>query len=268
MPDNETGSGISNSIEGPFVQKILFDEPIPVQGFDIGVYSSPAGKVGGDFIKFFYPVGTDDKAADMGVIVADAVDKGPIAFDYSHEALKHVQTAASLPSIDTPEDMLRYVNEKLYQNQKNQMFITALLGLLDGKSGEFSYARAGHELLLLFDSNFQLIDAPFQEGQPLGTLPYPSIDSGTVKIPEGGILVIISDGIVDETDTDNKRFDKDRLIKAIQQSGHLSMEDLIISIEYAICTHQAGTPQFDDHSLVVVRRYPIESQVSGEIFLL
>ncbi|OGG18529.1 hypothetical protein A3D78_01785 [Candidatus Gottesmanbacteria bacterium RIFCSPHIGHO2_02_FULL_39_14] len=247
-------------------RSLMLEVPKQTPGFDIGVYYSPARIVGGDIVRFFEPIRTKDRTADLGILVADSMDKGMAAALYSAIALTHFQTATSLPFYDTPEKVMLYVNEQLLQFSEIKMYITGLYGLLDGEKGEFSYARCGHEQILLFDHTYQPINVTLKAGQPLGIFNNIQIDSGDVIIPPGGLLVIISDGIVDETDNDDNTFGAKTLTKVIQQNGNLPAADLAVLIEKEIRKFQNGTTQFDDHSLVVIKRELLNTQKSEVVF--
>ena len=45
----------------------------------------------------------------------------------------------------SPAEVLTAINAQLVRLGANRMFVTALYGTLDLRSGEFTYARAGHE---------------------------------------------------------------------------------------------------------------------------
>jgi serine phosphatase RsbU (regulator of sigma subunit) len=51
-----------------------------------------------------------------------------------------------------------------------------LYGILHSRTGEFLYARAGHDLPLILDDAGRVIETPQGSGQLLGLFPDPELD--------------------------------------------------------------------------------------------
>ena len=105
--------------------------------FDIYASMAPAREVGGDFYDFFL---IDESR--LGLVIADVSGKGVPAALFMMIARtlirNHVQSG------EEPADALTAVNEQLCENNKENMFVTAWLGVLDLSSGQLKFANAGH----------------------------------------------------------------------------------------------------------------------------
>ena len=105
--------------------------------FDIYASMTPAKEVGGDFYDFFL-VDEDH----LALTIADVSGKGIPA------ALVMMMSMIMLRNYVMdglgPKDVLEKVNNQIYGN-KEEMFVTVWLGILDIKSGVIVAANAGHE---------------------------------------------------------------------------------------------------------------------------
>ena len=238
-----------------FQRHLMLKEPKQIPGYDIGIYYNQAGDpgLGGDVVSLTYPLEKNESGPILRVFVGDAVDKGPKAALIGALVLATLQSAVSLPIYDSPKQVLIYMNQIMWQLTETNLFTTGLYGLLY-VNGLFTYARAGHEQLMVFDAEGNPVQVELKPGQPLGISESLTLDTGEVYIMPGGLLVLRSDGLSDETDPELEILGNEKLIKIIQKEIHLPAAELALQIEGALCDFQGGTPQADDHSLVVIKR--------------
>jgi phosphoserine phosphatase RsbU/P len=152
-------------------------------------------------------------------------------------------------------DVLKRVNELLLEMNAGDLFVTVIYGILNRSSGEFRYARAGHELPLVLDENRSISVPPMQTGLPLGMFKDLILDVQTVTIPPGGGLVLCSDGPADTRNLDGVRFGNDGLYKKIEElQGGNSAQQSCQAVYDCLVEYQNGAPQFDDVTLLAVHR--------------
>src|SRR5690606_12082733 len=129
------------------IQHRLLPEKCPdVPGFQIAALGSAATEVGGDYYDFFK---VDDQY--MGIVVADVSGKGV------HAAL----VAAMLRSVfrtkarGNPDvkAVLCEANDFLSQDLRSDMFVTCIYAILNVETHELTWARAGHEPLIVARAN-------------------------------------------------------------------------------------------------------------------
>mgnify|MGYP003375831754 CR=1 FL=1 len=122
-------------------ENILPREMPLLPGYDFAALMVPARAVGGDFFDFIPLHG-----GDLGIVVADVSDKGMPAAIFMGLTRSLVRAEASRGVF--PAEVLRRVNEHLVDMNASGSFVTVLYGILHARTGEFLYARAGHELPL------------------------------------------------------------------------------------------------------------------------
>jgi sigma-B regulation protein RsbU (phosphoserine phosphatase) len=228
------------------IQMSVLPEALPaVEGYDFGALIAPARAVGGDFYNVF-PVGRNR----IGVLVGDVTDKGVPAAIFMAQTHALLQSEASHGR--SPRDTLLRVNHQLLRMNARGMFATVLYGVLDSRSGEFCYSRAGHELpLLCLEGEVTL--PPRGAGQPLGILPRPELDQQTLSLPQGSTLLLYTDGVTDTTGPQAGAFGLPRLQQALIGASAYSAQACCDNIFRALQTYQAHEAQFDDITLVAVK---------------
>lgn len=230
------------------IQMSILPQGLPqVADYDFGAQIVPARAVGGDF----YDVITLGEQK-LGIVVGDVSGKGVPAAIYMAQTHALIHVAADLYL--TPGDVLRRVNHQLVTMGTPSLWVTVLYGVLDTALGRFSFARAGHELPLVGVDGGEVAPVPLGVGQPLGLLDEPILDEGTVSIPRGGNLLLYSDGFVDAQDPDGKEFGRERLLQSFASVVALPAQKVCDVLWQALKAHQGDCDQFDDVTLVSVRR--------------
>jgi serine phosphatase RsbU (regulator of sigma subunit) len=231
------------------IQYSILPTRIPqMEGYDIGAMMMPAQAVGGDF----YGVYSLDEE-NMALIVGDVSDKGMPAAIFM--AQSHALLRASTESGANVVDVLRRVNNLLFEMNARDLFVTVIYGILNKITGEFHYARAGHELPLLLDSQGQISMPSMGIGAPLGMFQNPALDEQTVVIPPGSMMFLYTDGSADARNLQSIRFGETGFHAAIQTCGvHAPAQQACQAVYDCLVEYQTGAPQFDDVTLLAVRR--------------
>lgn len=236
------------------IQYSILPTRIPqMEGFDIGALMMPAQAVGGDFYGVY---SLDDE--HMALIVGDVSDKGMPAAIFM--AQSHALLRASTESGANIVEVMNRVNDLLLEMNARDLFVTVIYGILKRSSAEFHYVRAGHELPLFLDMHGQISTPVMGMGVPLGMFKNPALDEQTVVIPPGGLMFLYSDGSADTRNSQSIRFGEKGFHAAIQQFGaNHPAQQACQSVYDCLVEYQAGAPQFDDVTLLAVRRRAAES---------
>jgi serine phosphatase RsbU (regulator of sigma subunit) len=227
-------------------QSILPAYKPELEGFEFGMLMTPSRMVGGDFFDFV-PL-ADGK---VGIAVADVTDKGVPAAIFMAVARSLVRAEASRNL--APVDVLRRVNTLLLEMNTEGLFVTLLYGVLNPKTREFHYVRAGHEHpLVITIEGSALIPLP-QNGQPLGILPDPDLDEQSCFLQSGAVLLLFTDGVTEEKDPQGRPFGVQRLKEAVIQHRQMPAQALCDHLLEAIYDFRETRTQSDDITLVAVK---------------
>jgi sigma-B regulation protein RsbU (phosphoserine phosphatase) len=150
-------------------------------------------------------------------------------------------------------DALRHVHQQLLGINDAGMFVSLLYGVLNGATREFRYARAGHELPLIYDTRGELVALPYEDGQPLGAMDEILLDEQTVTFPCGSTVLFYTDGATDVQDAQGNQFGLERLRKALLSRRSAPAQGLCDTLLEVTAAYRAATPQYDDITLVTVQ---------------
>ncbi|MCR4655988.1 MAG: SpoIIE family protein phosphatase, partial [Lachnospiraceae bacterium] len=106
--------------------------------FDIFASMTPAKEVGGDFYDFFL---LDDD--HLAMVMADVSEKGVPAALFMVISRTLIKFTTQMCS--SPKEILEEVNNRLYANNAEGMFVTVWLGILEISTGKIIAVNAGHE---------------------------------------------------------------------------------------------------------------------------
>jgi sigma-B regulation protein RsbU (phosphoserine phosphatase) len=228
------------------IQMSILPDTLPlVDGFDFGGRILPARQVGGDFYDVFI-IDTNK----VGVLIGDVADKGVPSAIFMARA--HALIIAEADSSTSPGEVLRHVNRHITRLEKSTQFVTALYGVLDINTGQFDYARAGHEPPLILDPDGEVHRLPHKPGMALGLWENITLDEYSVHLPKDSMLVMFTDGMTDCRNPKGVPFGLERT--------KMTVSGLSVATAQAACDHlfdtlmyyQSGAKQDDDVTLVAI----------------
>jgi serine phosphatase RsbU (regulator of sigma subunit) len=217
------------------------------QGYDFGALIAPARAVGGDFYDFI-PLGKDR----LSLVIGDVSDKGlPAALIM---ALTFSLIRAEAESSDDPEQVLRKVNRFLMKMNASEMFVTLLYGVLETSTGKLRYGRAGHLPPIGLGGQGEVIASVMEKGQPLGIFEDVELDIQEINIPQGGLVLLFSDGLNEAVDGQGGLFGFKRIEQELSSNRHQSAQEICASLWEAVNRHSGDLRHQDDFVTVVVKR--------------
>jgi len=153
----------------------------------------------------------------------------------------------------TPAETLQRVNQHLLNLNNAGMFVTSVYGILNRKTREFTYARAGHHIPILVNAAGNEITIAQGQGQMLGFFPDPILDQQTVIISPGSTLLIYTDGMFDVINENDEIFGEDCLREMIVDNKGGSAQELCDKVVANLKEFRGESAQFDDMTVVAVK---------------
>jgi serine phosphatase RsbU (regulator of sigma subunit) len=235
------------------IQSSFLPEVLPVElGWSVGSFWRAARQVGGDFFDFFHFASDQDRNGHRwGVVVADVADKGVPAALYMSLSRTLIRTVG-LSRID-PATVLARVNDLLLSDSRSDLFVTVVYVVWEPEQNRLVYANGGHNppLCLRSDGTVEILS---ENDIVLGVLPGVSMENRTVHLNPGDAVILYTDGIPDAINSMEEEFGLDRLIHVANENRHLSAPEIVDAIRRSVTDFVGSTPQFDDLTLVVVKR--------------
>ncbi|MDQ2691888.1 MAG: SpoIIE family protein phosphatase [Chloroflexota bacterium] len=228
------------------IQMSILPDRLPVHDrFDFGGRILPARQVGGDFYDIFML--DQDK---LGVLIGDVADKGVPSAIFMARA--HALIIAEADSATPPGEVLRMANRHITRLEKSTQFVTALYGVLDTRTGEFSYARAGHEPPLLLDSHGEVYRLPHKPGMALGLWERIALDEYSISLPKDSLLVLFTDGMTDCRNPKGEPFGLERVKLTMGGLWNETAQSSCDRLFDTLMMYQSGSKQDDDVTLVAI----------------
>jgi serine phosphatase RsbU (regulator of sigma subunit) len=227
------------------IQHSLLPKHLPeLAGWRLAAYYQPAREVGGDLYDCF--VLPDSR---LGLVIGDVTDKGIPAAMLMASTRSMLRAAAQ--SSDSPGAVLARVNNLLYNDTPERMFVTCFYAILDPASGKLHYANAGHDL------PYQRVRAGVAElratGMPLGLMPAISYEEREAIVGPGETILFYSDGLVEAHNPAREMFGFPRLKTLLTAA---SDQEQLITFLLSELENFTGEEweQEDDVTLVTLQR--------------
>lgn len=207
--------------------------------FDLFACMNPAKEVGGDFYDFFL---IDDD--HLCLVIADVSGKGVPAALFMMASKIILADFAKMGK--TPSEILSAANDSICSGNRENMFVTVWLGILELSTGRLTAANAGHEYPALMrpGGGFELFKD--KHGFVLGGMAGMKYKEYTVDLKPGSKLFVYTDGLPEATDGNNQLYGTDRMISALNESSDASPKDIITDVISSVEAFVKDAEQFDD----------------------
>jgi len=232
-------------------QKFLPAYTPELPNFQIAAFCQPAWEVGGDYFDYF-PL----EGGRLGIAIGDVSNKGVSAAFYM-TMVKGFLKALTIQPLE-PARILSDTNALFYENVERGNFISMIYGILDSKSGDFLFARAGHNPLLYLFGKSAEGQWLSPRGIGLGLLPdqkfRSTITQEKIRLETGEILVLYTDGYPEAMNERSEQYGEENLQKFIKQHIHLPAAEIIQNLEKAIKKWEGNQAALDDRTMVVIKK--------------
>lgn len=243
---------LASQIQTSFMPK----EYPEMQGWQLAVALEPAGELSGDFFDLI-PL-RDNR---VGILIADVAGKGLGAALYMALCRTLIRTFA-MEHHEHPELVISDCNERILQDASASLFVTAFYGVLDTTKNTLIYANAGHHPPYLFSSGNSNVPQAFHLASiPIGIQADESWGREQAEIAPGETLLLYSDGVTDAQNAEEEEFGSKRLVEEVSKQIGKSSSQVQSALLAQIRDFVGETPQFDDMTMLVLRREEAEGLI-------
>jgi sigma-B regulation protein RsbU (phosphoserine phosphatase) len=250
---------------------------LELPGWELSAYFKPARQVAGDYYDVFLL--PDNR---VGLVIADVCDKGVGAalfmalfrsltriFSGQFEVNGGSCPGSNLPLEITPDGVqtpvvsgtdlevlqaVVHTNRYVASNHGDLgMFATMFFGVLDPTSGRLVYINAGHDPLYRLHSNGDVYDQLVATGPAVGIRTDSTFKVRHTTIQPGEILFGYTDGIPEAASDSGEFFGRQRLVEILEDHPG-SAASLVKAIVAKVSAHTGEAEQFDDITMLAVRR--------------
>jgi len=212
---------------------------------EVGSFIKPAKYVGGDFYNM---ISIDDE--HLGFVIADVSGKGIIAASFmllSSTAISIYGQSELNPSI-----VLQRANDFLAKDNPEAMFTTAFYGILNVKTGLFSYSNAGHNPPILLHDN-EIITTESTHNPAIGVMEEIEYHSKEIQLQPNDLLLMFTDGVSEAQNIEDEEFGEERIHKVILENKSKSPESINAVLFSSLEDFRGSAQQFDDITIYSFR---------------
>jgi len=213
--------------------------------FDIYASMQPAKEVGGDFYDFFLI----DKNT-LAVVMADVSGKGVPAALFMVIAKTLIKNNAQ--SGKSPKEVFETVNNMLCENNDAGMFVTAFMGYLNIKSGNFVFVNAGHNPPL-FKQNGKFDWLETKVGFVLAGMEDMPYTQSEITLSPNDELFLYTDGVTEADNNEKELFGDPRLLEIVNAMDTPPLDEMTVEIKKEIDKFADGAEQADDITMLALR---------------
>ena len=238
----ESELNIAKSIQMSMLPKTLEENPY----ISIAATLKPAKAVGGDFYDFFY-IDKDQ----LCFVMADVSGKGVPAAMFMSITMSYIRAYSSK---QLPAKIVKRVNNTIAKNNDANMFVTLFLGILNVRSGEFTYVNAGHTAPYIVNNNGTIEALPSSKNPVVGAFEDIEYDDHTMTLKNNEKLFLYTDGVTEAFSEADEQFGERRLEKILVQNKNISEDETIKNMQDTLTKFAGKCEQSDDITMLVIAR--------------
>ncbi|RKU17687.1 hypothetical protein C6501_03570 [Candidatus Poribacteria bacterium] len=249
------------------IQENLIPDTLPdIPGYEVAGHYEPRGPVGGDYYDCIQlPTG------GWGFTIADVSGKGMQA------ALLMATLRAGLlselsssrgrennESVDMKNeliDMAMTLNSLLYVSGTEEKYATFFYSHLNPKTDTLTSLNGGHNppLIVKNDGNIVWLGEEVG-GLPLGMFPNDMVpliakyEAEQIKLESGDLIIFYTDGVTETVNIEDEYYDEERLEQVAKTCTESDASHICNLIYRAVMDFQGDADQFDDLTLLILRK--------------
>lgn len=193
----------------------------------------------------------DEKDGCVVMALGDICGKGLAAGMWTTHLVGLV--GARVATTSRPDAIVAGVNRDVCLRESTVPLASLFLAKLDTETGLLNYCSAGHPPALLLRANGKL-ELLSEGGLLLGVMAGAPYASGWVKLHDGDVLMVYSDGITDSEDCEGEAFGDARLETQLRRAQGGPADAVLFSVLGAVQDFAAACPLVDDMSVAIIRQ--------------
>jgi Amt family ammonium transporter len=225
--------------------------------FSVFATVQPAREVGGDY----YDIFMIDKS-QLCICIGDVSGKGVPAALFMAVSKTLIKSKASREF--STATVLNQANAELSRDNKNCMFVTLFLAILDINSGTLVYTNAGHNppYIRRTDGTLETLDA--RHGPVIGIDETIAYKEARTVLAASDTLLLYTDGVTEASDKSGTLYGTEKLERLFTENEYSSAEELVHSVLNSVKDYESGVEQADDITAMALQYLGVPDSVPTE----
>ena len=223
--------------------------PFPEEAGRLDIFASmeAAKEVGGDFYDFFR---IDEER--IALVIADVCGKGIPAALFM--AVSRTMIRAKGSQCKHVGECLTESNHLLASYSIDCMFLTVFYAIYNMRTGELTYANAGHNPPRLLHGDGSVEELPLAKNTIVGAFDGIEYLEDSLQMQPGDSLVMYTDGVTEAINPAEEEFGTKRLDTILGAHAGEGCQQIVESVKGGLNDFVDGAEQSDDITLLVVKR--------------
>ena len=214
--------------------------------FDIYASMDAAKEVGGDFYDFYFL--DEDR---LMFLVADVSGKGVPAALFMMIVKSLITGMAQM--FNNPERIAFEANKRLFDNNKEKYFVTALIGVLNTKTGELELVNCGHNPPLIKRNGEKAEYLQIESNIILGLFDNAKFNSHKVQLNKDDLIVMYTDGVTEAMNINEELYGESRLKESLDSIEENNVKNIAKKIKNSAFEFMENVPQSDDITILALK---------------
>ena len=214
--------------------------------FDIYASMQPAKQVGGDFYDFFF---IDDE--NFMFLIADVSGKGVPAALFMMTVKTLISNIAQVGH--SPKELIETVNRKICLTNKQGLFVTMFIGIVNINTGKITYINCGHNQPLIKTENNEYKYMETNSNIVLGAFDNTEFDVCESQLKAGDTIFAYTDGITEALNANDEMYGEERLLTCLNKYHNEDIQKLADNVKHDILEFTNSVPQSDDLTMLIFK---------------
>ncbi len=188
----------------------------------------------------------------LGLFIADVSDKGIPAALFM--ALTRTLVRAVVFDTPSPADALKRVNALIIPDNQQEMFVSAVYGVLTLESGVFNYANAGHNPPIWLCGEKRTMEMLRRTGAALGIIEDVPMEDRMITLAPNDFLLLYTDGVTEAFSPKDETYGDERLLQALDKAQMTSAREVLDALEASVRKFMGPHPPADDLTMLGIKR--------------
>lgn len=228
-----------------------------IKNLEVYSFAATAHEVGGDYVDFI------DTPQGTYIFIADVSGKGLSAALYMVriQALVHLLIKKMNPS---PKELFLELNDYLKSGRRDKTFVTACAAFFPHDKDHFTFARAGHNIPIVYNKEHDTTFKLNTDGYALGMTSTDNLKQNMIekkyKFQPGDSLLLYTDGLVEARNKDGEEYGEIRLDGLLSIYGSLHAKTITQKVRSSIEQFMGDEKPIDDITFTTIHKNePIQS---------
>ncbi len=249
------------------IQENLIPDTLPdIPGYEVAGHYEPRGPVGGDYYDCI-----ELSTGGWGLAIADVSGKGmqaALLMATLRAGLLSELTSSKVreesDSIDMKNELVEMamtLNSLLYVSGTEEKYATFFYSHLNPETDTLTTLNGGHNppLIVKNDGNIVWLGQDVG-GLPLGMFPNDMVpliakyEAEQIELESGDLIIFYTDGVTETVNTEDEFYDEERLEEVAKTCIDSDASDICNLIYRTVMDFQGDADQFDDLTLLVLRK--------------